>query len=129
MQIFHALRTIKRGLRGGVANAFEQPLAKNSCIRAYSFCKQVCLVEAAFPLPCRMQRHRYDDIEALVAQSFIIESSTKPACYKMTQVCLAVVFEFVDDIPNDSAATVCSNRNIEVDRAMRTIRAAKRRVD
>jgi hypothetical protein len=47
----------------------------------------------------------------------------------MTQVDLAVVFEFVDDVANDTAAAVCGDRCVEVNRAMRTIRAAKRSVD
>jgi hypothetical protein len=47
----------------------------------------------------------------------------------MTQVDLAIVFEFVDDVANDPAAAVCGDRCVEVNRAMRTIRAAKRSVD
>jgi hypothetical protein len=47
----------------------------------------------------------------------------------MTQMDLAVVFEFVNDVANDSAASVCGDRCVEVNRAMRTIRAAKRSVD
>ena len=47
----------------------------------------------------------------------------------MTQVDLAVVFEFVDDVANDTTATVRGDRCVEVNRAMRTIRAAKRSVD
>src|SRR4029453_16550843 len=61
----------------------------------------------------------------MTAQSFIIESSTKPARYQMTQVNLAVVFEAVDNVANDSATTVCGHRCIEVNGAMRTIRARK----
>src|SRR6266511_6188038 len=91
--------------------------------------KEAGLIEAAFPLPRRMERHRHDDVEFVIAQPFIIECSTKPARYNMTQVDLAVVFEFVNDVANDTAATVRGDRCVEVDRAMRTIGAAKRSVD
>jgi hypothetical protein len=47
----------------------------------------------------------------------------------MTQVDLTVVFEFVDDIANNTAAAVCGDRCVEVDRTMRTVRAGKRSVD
>jgi hypothetical protein len=47
----------------------------------------------------------------------------------MTKVDLSVVFEFVDDVANDTAAAVCGDRCVEVNRAMRTIRARKRSVD
>jgi len=76
-----------------------------------------------------MQRHRHDDVELLTAQPFIIERSTKPTRYKMTQMDLAIVFEFVNDVANDTAATVRGDSGVEVDRAMRTICAAKRSVD
>ena len=74
-------------------------------------------------------RHGHDDVELMIAQPFMIERSTKPARYKMTQVDLAVVFEFVDDVPNDTAATVRGDRRVEVNRAMGTVRTAKRRAD
>ena len=38
---------------------------------------------------------------------------------------LAIVFEFVNDVANDTAATVCGDRGVEVNRAMRTVRARK----
>jgi hypothetical protein len=47
----------------------------------------------------------------------------------MTQVDLAVVFEFVNDVANDTAATVRGDRGVEVNRAMGTVRARKRSVD
>jgi hypothetical protein len=47
----------------------------------------------------------------------------------MTQMDLAVVFEFVDDVANDPAATVRGDRRVEVNRTMGTVRTAKRRVD
>jgi len=47
----------------------------------------------------------------------------------MPQVHLAVVFEFVNDIANDTAAAVCGDRCVEVNGAMRTVRARKRSVD
>jgi hypothetical protein len=65
----------------------------------------------------------------MIAQPFIIECSTKPARYKMSQVDLAVVFEFVDNVANYTAAPVRSDCGVEVNRAMRTIRAAKGSVD
>jgi len=46
----------------------------------------------------------------------------------MTQVDLPVVFEFVDYVANDTAATVRGDRCVEVNRAMRTIRTRKRSV-
>ena len=61
----------------------------------------------------------------MIAQPFIIERSAKPAPYKMTQMYLAVVFEFVNDVANDTAAAVCGDGCVEVDCAMRTVRAAK----
>jgi hypothetical protein len=42
---------------------------------------------------------------------------------------LAIVFEFVDDVANDTAAAVRGDRCFEVNRAMGTVRAAKRSVD
>ena len=68
-------------------------------------------------------------VELVIAESFIIERSTKPPRYKMTQVDLAVVFEFVNDVANDTAAAVGRYCRVEVNRPMRTIRAAKRSVD
>jgi hypothetical protein len=47
----------------------------------------------------------------------------------MTQVNLAVVFEFVNDVANDTASAVRRDRCVEVNRAMGTIRAGKRSVD
>jgi hypothetical protein len=47
----------------------------------------------------------------------------------MTQVDLAVVFEFVNDVANDTAAAVCGDRCVEVNRAMRAVCARKRTVD
>jgi hypothetical protein len=64
-----------------------------------------------------------------MAQPFIIERSTNSARNKMAQVDLTVVFEFMDDVANDTAAAVCGHRCIEVNRAMRTVCAAKRGVD
>ena len=65
----------------------------------------------------------------MIVQPFIVKRSTKPARYKMTQMDLAVVFEFVDDVANDPAATVRGDRRVEVNRTMGTVRTAKRRVD
>ena len=65
----------------------------------------------------------------VIAHPLIVERSAKPARHKMTQVDLAVVFEFVDDVANDPAAAVCGDSCVKMNRAMRTIRAAKRRVD
>jgi hypothetical protein len=65
----------------------------------------------------------------VIAQPFIVERSAKPASYKMTQVDLAVVFEFMDDVANDTAATVCGDRCVKINRAMRTVRARKGGVD
>src|SRR5262249_1520741 len=62
----------------------------------------------------------------MIAQPFIIDCSAKPAPYKMTQMHLAVVFEFVNDVSNDTAAAVCGDGCIKIDCAMRTVRAAKR---
>jgi hypothetical protein len=62
----------------------------------------------------------------MIAQPFIIERSAKPAPYKMTQMHLAVVFEFVDDVSNDTATAVCGDGCVKIDCAMRTVRAAKR---
>jgi len=64
-----------------------------------------------------------------MAQSFIIQRSAKPARYKMTQMDLTVVFKFVNDIADDTAATVRGDRCAEVNGAMGTIRAAKGSVD
>jgi hypothetical protein len=47
----------------------------------------------------------------------------------MTQVDLAVVFELVNDVANDTAAAICGYRCVEVDRAMHTVRARKRSVN
>src|SRR6266487_4433893 len=61
-----------------------------------------------------------------MAQPSIIERSAKPAPYKMTQMHLAVVFEFVDDVSNDTAAAVCGDGCVKIDCAMCTVGAAKR---
>ena len=47
----------------------------------------------------------------------------------MPQVNLASVFELVNDVADDAAATIRGHRCLEVDRAMRTIRAGKSIVD
>src|SRR5262245_55703984 len=47
----------------------------------------------------------------------------------MTEVDLPVVFEFVDNVANDTATAVCGHGRVEVDRAMRTVRTAKRVAD
>jgi hypothetical protein len=47
----------------------------------------------------------------------------------MTQVDLPIVFEFVNDVANDTAATVCGHRCAEVNRTMRAVCARKRSVD
>jgi hypothetical protein len=47
----------------------------------------------------------------------------------MTEVNLTVVLKFVDDVANDSASAVRGDRCVEVNRAMGTVRAAKRSVD
>jgi hypothetical protein len=65
----------------------------------------------------------------VIAQSFIIERSAKPARYKMTKMNLAVVFKFVNDIADGTAAAIRGDRCFEVNRAMGTIRAAKDSVD
>ncbi len=88
-----------------------------------------CASRLAWLKPRSRCRAGCNGTEMVIAQSFIIERSTKPARYKMTQVDLAVVFEFVNDVANDTAAAVCGDRCVEVNRAMRTIRAAKRCVD
>src|SRR4030095_16305299 len=65
----------------------------------------------------------------MIAQPFIIERSAQPAPYKMSQMRLAVVFEFVDDVSNDTAAAICGDGCVKIDCAMRTVRAAKRSVN
>jgi hypothetical protein len=62
----------------------------------------------------------------MIAQPFIIERSAKPAPYKMTQMHLAIVFEVVDDVSNDTAAAVCGDGYVKIDCAMCTVRAAER---
>src|SRR5262249_16834065 len=62
----------------------------------------------------------------MIAQPFIIERSAKPAPYKMAEMYLGVVFEFVDDVSNDNAAAVCGDGCVKIDCAMCTVRAAKR---
>src|ERR1051325_8262827 len=62
----------------------------------------------------------------MVAQPFVVERSAKPAPYKMMQMHLAIVFEFVDHVSNDTAATICGDGCVKIDRAIRTVRATKR---
>jgi hypothetical protein len=47
----------------------------------------------------------------------------------MTQMNLPVVLEFVDDVPNDTAATVCGDCGLEIDRAMSAVRTRKHVID
>src|SRR5881409_3566317 len=49
----------------------------------------------------------------------------EPARYKVTQVNLASVFKFMDDLANDTATAVCGHRCVEVNRAMGAVGAGK----
>ena len=47
----------------------------------------------------------------------------------MTEVNLAVVFKFVDDLANDTATAVCGYCSVEVNLAMGAVRTGKRAGD
>ena len=64
-----------------------------------------------------------------IAEPFIIQRSMKPARDKMTEMHLPAIFKFVDDFANDTPAAICGYRRVEVDRAMRTVRAGKDAAD
>src|SRR2546430_6950423 len=72
-----------------------------------------------------MQRHRHNDVESVPAQPFIIQGSMKPARYKMSQMKLARVFKFVNNLANDTATAVCGHSCVEVNRAMSTVGTCK----
>src|SRR5262249_54948532 len=69
------------------------------------------------------------EVELVAAQPIIIQRSTEPPRYKMTKVDLAVVFELMNNVANDTAATVCGDRSGKINCAMRAIRTAKHSVD
>jgi|SRR6516225_11431733 len=125
MQIFHALGPIKRGLSGRVPSAFKQRFNRNRGLRAQQFCQQASLVKSAFPLPGRMKGHRHDYIEVALAKSLIVQRRVEPTRYKMTQINLATILKFVDDLANDTATAVCGHGCVEVNRAMGTVRTDK----
>jgi hypothetical protein len=59
----------------------------------------------------------------------IMQRASKPSRYKVPEVDLAVVFEFVDNVANDTASAIRGDCCVEVNRAMRTVRAGKRGVE
>ena len=72
-----------------------------------------------------MKWHRNDYIEVALAKSFIVERRVEPTPYKMTQINLATVFKFVDDLANDTTTAVRGHGCVEVNRAMGTVGTGK----
>jgi hypothetical protein len=76
-----------------------------------------------------MQWNRNDDVELTSAQPFVLQSSTELTRYKLSQVHLASVFKFVNDLSNNTASAVCSDGCVEVDRAVGAVSAGKHASD
>src|SRR6266852_6279875 len=76
-----------------------------------------------------MQRHGNDDIKMMAANALVIDGGAEPARHEMAQMHLPAVFEIENDTANNSATAISSDRGVEVQGAMRAIRAIKRTGD
>src|SRR4029453_12129473 len=126
MQIFHSLGAVKRGLCSCVSNAFQHRLAVNRYPCAQRFSKQGRLIESAFPLASWMQWHGHDDVKFAPAKTFIVKRRAKPTRHQMSQVNLTPILKVVNDLANNTAATVRSHCCIKVNFAMSAVGACER---
>src|SRR5207247_226220 len=69
--------------------------------------------------------HRHHDMESMAAQPFIVQRSMQPTRYKMTQVNLASVFKFVNNLANDTATAVRGHGRLEVNCPMGAVGTCK----
>src|SRR4029077_1273366 len=90
------------------------------------FRKQARLIEPAFPLASRVQWHRHDHVKWAPAQTLVVKRCAEPACYEMSQVNLTAVLKIMDDLADDTAATVRGHRCIKVNCAMGAVGACER---
>src|SRR4029077_6654314 len=90
------------------------------------FRKQARLIESAFPLASWMQWHRHDHVKLAPAQALVVKRCAEPACHEMSQVNLTAVLKIMDDLADDTAATVRGHCCIKVNCAMGAVGACER---
>src|SRR5581483_306211 len=72
-----------------------------------------------------MQWNRHDYVELAPSKTFIVKRCAEPACHQMSQMNLTSVLKFVNDLANNTPATVRSHRCIKVNRTVRAVRACE----
>jgi hypothetical protein len=73
-----------------------------------------------------MQWDGHDYVKVAPAKTFIVKRCAEPTCHKMSQMNLTPVLKIVNDLANDTAATVCGHCCIKVNFAMGAVGARER---
>ena len=84
------------------------------------------MIESAFPLSSRVQWHGHDYIKLAFAKTVIVKRCAEPACHEMSQVNLMAVLKIMDDLADDTAATVRGHCCIKVNCAMGAVGTCER---
>ena len=128
-QVFHPLLAVEFCLRRGVADALER--VEQGTVGAFGkeSAEDFGLVEIALAETRGMQRHGDDGVERLRADAFVVERLGHPIAERMAQVVVAVVFEAVDELADDSAAQVGRDRTVEMERAVSAVGAGELALD
>jgi hypothetical protein len=84
------------------------------------------LIESAFPLASWMQWDGHDYFKLPPAKTFIVKRCAEPAGHEMSQVNLTAVLKIMDDLGDDTAATVRGHCCIKVNCAMGAVGTCER---
>src|SRR5437762_14385243 len=73
-----------------------------------------------------MQRYGDEQVKMPASETYIVERILQPPRHRVAQVNVLIVFEVVDQAPNDAATPINRDRCLEMQFAMAAVRARKR---
>jgi len=126
MQIFHAFRTIIRGLCCRVTDPFQDIAKRHRNLAGEKLGQECGLVETPFPFARGMEWHGNDEVKPRAAQARVAHGFTEPLRERVAQMAKAGVLEIVHELANQAAAAVSRYGRIEMENAMRAICATER---
>src|SRR5947207_1059350 len=73
-----------------------------------------------------MQWHGHDHVKLAYAKTFVVKRCAEPTCHEMSQVNLMPVLKFVNDLSNDTPATVRGHCCIKINGATGAVGTGER---
>jgi hypothetical protein len=116
-------------LRFGVSDALETIDDRLTCSHGRHPRQNVGLVELTLAFSRRVERYRDECVEGFAGDAGIAEGIHEPLREEMAQVVLTVIFEAMDEAPDNVLTAMGCSGVGEVEAPIRAIRACKGAVD